>query len=130
MTKIKPMAATVASIVELDRERAAILSRNPALAAEEAEREKKRIAEEAEREKVRRFSPVGTAYNLKLITVPIPGGLASIWPGTELKVTKNSDGTLHVQKGDLAVDVAPSAVTNDRDLAAELRQEPTPTPHY
>jgi DNA-directed RNA polymerase subunit RPC12/RpoP len=75
----------------------------------------------AERERVRHFSPEGTAYSLKRIAVPIPGGLAAILPGDEVKVIKNSDGTLHIQKGDLAADVPSSAITNDRDVAAELR---------
>ena len=84
--------------------------------------ERKRMAEDAERERIRRFAPEGTVYNLKLITVTIKDVLTTIPPGTELKVTKkNSDGTLHVQKNDLTADVLPTAVTNDRDLAAALR---------
>jgi hypothetical protein len=80
----------------------------------------KRAAENAERE--RRFAPEGVVYNLKQFTVTLQGGLASVPPGTELRVARqNSDGTLHVQKGDLFADVQPSDVTHDRDLAAALR---------
>lgn len=86
--------------------------------------EQKRMAAEAEIERIRRFAPVGTVYNLKLLSVSYQDGLASIPAGTELKVTKkNPDGTLHVENGDLATDVSPTAVTNDRDLAASLRSE-------
>ena len=84
--------------------------------------EQKRMAEDAERERIRRFAPEGTVYNLKLLSVIVEDALTTIPPGTELKVAKkNSDGTLHVEKGALAADVLPSAVTNDRDLAAALR---------
>lgn len=80
----------------------------------------KRAAEDAERK--RRFAPDGIVYNLKQLTVTLQAGLASVPPGTELRVAQqNSDGTLHVQKDDLFADVQPSDVTNDRDLAAALR---------
>jgi hypothetical protein len=89
--------------------------------AKEAEQQR-RAAEAAERERARRFSPDGVVYNLKQVTVTLQGGLASIPPGTELRVARqNSDGTLQVQKGDLFADVQSSDVTNDRDLAAALR---------
>jgi hypothetical protein len=86
--------------------------------------ERQRAAEAAELERKRRFAPDGTVYNLKLITVRLDDGLTSIPPGTELKVTrKNSDGTLHVEKGGLAADVPATDVTNDRDLAAAVRSD-------
>jgi hypothetical protein len=82
----------------------------------------RRAAEAAERERARRFAPDGVVYNLRQVTVTLQGGLASIPPGTELRVTqKNADGTLHIQKEDLFADVQPSDVTNDRDLAAVVR---------
>jgi hypothetical protein len=91
-------------------------------AERQQEAEQKRITEEAERERIRRFAPEGIVYNLKRISVNAKDVLTTISPGTELKVTKkNSDGTLHVQKGDLATDVQPTAVTNDRDLATAVR---------
>ena len=99
--------------------------------AKEAEAEKirkeaqrKKMAEDAERERIRRFAPEGTVFNLKPLSVTHQDGLTTIPPGTELKVTKkSSDGTLHVQTGDLTADVPPSAVTNDRDLAATVRSD-------
>jgi hypothetical protein len=89
--------------------------------AKEAEQQR-RAAEQAEREHARRFAPEGIVYNLRQVSVTLQGGLASIPPGTELRVTqKNADGTLRVQKADLFADVQPSDVTNDRDVAAEVR---------
>gem|GEM_PF-3682229 len=89
--------------------------------AKEAEQQR-RAAEAVERERARRFAPDGVVYNLRQLTVELKGGLASIPPGTELRVTrKNADGTLRVQKADLFADVQPSDVTNDRDAAAEVR---------
>ena len=86
------------------------------------EAEQKRMAEEADRERIRRFAPEGTVYNVRLLTVSHQDGLSSIPPGTELTVTKkNPDGTLHVQHGELAADVPPDSVTNDRDLADAAR---------
>lgn len=82
--------------------------------------DEKLAAENAERE--RRFAPAGVVYNLKQITVTLQAGLATVPPGTELRVAQqNSDGTLRVQKDDLFADVPLSDVTNDRDLAAALR---------
>ena len=50
-------------------------------------------------------------------------GLVGIEPGTELKIiSKNSDGTLHVQDGDLIADVPVSAVTSDLDVVAAVRK--------
>jgi hypothetical protein len=82
----------------------------------------RRAAEAAERERARRFAPDGVVYNVRQVTVTLQAGLASIPPGTELRVTrKNADGTLRVQKDDLSADVQPSDVTNDRDAAAVVR---------
>jgi hypothetical protein len=106
---------------EIDKREEEELYAETRSAAEAEKTEKEGKANDAEQDKVRRFSPEGTAYNLQRITVPTPGGVAAIPPGTELKVTKNPNGTLHIQEGDLAADVPSSAVTNDRDLAAALR---------
>jgi ATPase subunit of ABC transporter with duplicated ATPase domains len=90
--------------------------------AKEAEQQRRAAAEAAERERARRFAPEGVVYNLRQVTVTLQGGLASIPPGTELRVTgRNADGTFHVQKDDLFADVQPSDVTNDRDMAAQIR---------
>lgn len=99
--------------------------------AEEQKRmaeEQERIAEEQKRiaalEHARRFAPEGTVYNLKLISVTTEEGVASIPPGTELKViNKHPDGTMRVQKDELVADVPLSAVTNDRDIVTALRAD-------
>ena len=71
----------------------------------------------------RRFAPEGTVYNVVRLTVGIEHGVAGIEPGTELKIiSKNSDGSLHVQAGNLVADVVPYAVTNDLDVAAAVRK--------
>lgn len=88
------------------------------------EAEAKRIAEEAERERIRRFAPEGTAFNVQPITVTMKDGLATIPPGTELKVTrKDSDGTLQVTHGELSATVQATVLTNDRDLADAIRTD-------
>ncbi len=102
--------------------------------AKEAEEKQKRLAEEkqnllaqeARRERLQRFAPEGTVFNLKQIPVQLRYGVTIIAPGTELKVIKkNADGSLHIQRGELAADVPSSSVTNDRDLAASLRTSGT-----
>jgi len=110
------------------KEAAARWEQEKKAAAKELEQEEKRAKEAeqqrraAERERARRFSPDGVVYNLRQVTVTLQGGLASISPGTELRVArKNADGTLRVQKDDLFADVQPSDVTNDRDVAADVR---------
>jgi hypothetical protein len=110
------------------KEAAARWEQEKKAAAKQLEQEEKRAeqqrraAEAAERERARRFAPEGVVYNLRQVTVTLQGGLASIPPGTELRVARrNADGTLHVQKDDLFADVQPSDVTNDRDVAGEVR---------
>ena len=56
-------------------------------------------------------------------------------PGTQLKViSKNANGSLHVQAGKLVTDAPVSAVTNDLDIARGVWEQarkaymPTPTP--
>jgi hypothetical protein len=72
--------------------------------------------------KARRLAPEGIVYNVVRLSVRIKGGLAGIEPGTELKIiSKNADGSLHVQTGNLAADVPASAVTNDLDVVAAVR---------
>jgi hypothetical protein len=76
----------------------------------------------SEAEKKRRFAPEGIVYNLKPITVTVRKKSVTIAPESELKIVrKNSDGTLHIQKGELEADVLSDDVTNDRDWVAAYR---------
>jgi|ERR1700736_6325002 len=84
--------------------------------------EKKRWVEAADRERKRRFAPEGTVYNLKPITVTTQHQKTTVAFGTELKlIKKNSDGTVHIEKGELQADVPGDDVTNDRDVLAAFR---------
>src|SRR5262249_22706832 len=74
--------------------------------------------------KPRRLAPEGTVYNVVRLSVRVQNGLVGIEPGTELKViSRNSNGTLHVQTGNLITDVVQSAVTNDLNVAAAVRSQ-------
>jgi len=81
----------------------------------------------AEAEKARkatRVAPEGIVYNVVQLSVGIKGGLAGIAPGTQLKViSKNDNGSLRVQAGDLVTDVPASAVTNDLDVATAIVEQ-------
>ena len=78
----------------------------------------------AEQERIRRYAPDGTVFNIGILSVTGSDSVASIRPGSELRVLKkNPDGTLHVQYNDMETDVQPSQVTNDRDLAANVRAD-------
>ena len=91
--------------------------------------EQRRAVEEAERERTRRFAPDGTVYSLTRISFTTGDSVESIAPGTELNVISRSErGTLRVKRGSLETEVAASAVTNDRDLAASLRPVPVKQP--
>jgi len=88
-----------------------------------------------EGDKPKRLAPEGIVYNVVRLSTRLKHGLAGIEPGTELKViSKNSDGSLHIQAGDLVADAPLSAVTNDLDVAAAVVEQerkkymPTATP--
>lgn len=87
-----------------------------------SEADKQRVAEQQQRERIRRFAPEGTVYNLKPITVTVKNKKFTLAFGTELKlIKKNSDGTVHIEKGELQADVPADDVTDDRDVVAAFR---------
>jgi hypothetical protein len=99
-----------------------VWSHPPTSASQQAEETATPVGSETP-EQARRLAPEGTVYNVVRLSVRLKGGLAGIEPGRELRViSKNSDGSLHVQAGDLVTDVPPSAVTNDLDVAAAARK--------
>ncbi len=87
-------------------------------------RRKSALAEAERAEFARRFAPEGTLYLLRTVNVPIKGGLSSLLPGSEVTlVRENPDGTLHVKQADgsLEANIQTAWATDDRDLAADVR---------
>jgi len=68
----------------------------------------------------RNLAPDGTYFLLRYHSVTTDTGVTGFPPGTKVSLVRKSDQTMRVTDGQIELDVAPSEVTNNLDIAARL----------